>query len=855
MTPAAGSDAASKSNQTGGTLGTFAGVFTPSILTILGIILFMRLGYVVGSAGLGRALIILALANGISVLTTFSLSAVATNLRVRGGGDYYLISRTLGLEFGGAIGIVLYLAQSVSIAFYCIGFAEVTTDLLQLEWKFFPQLIAAAAVAFLFVFAWLGADWATRFQFVVMSILILALISFFIGGFIRWDGARLMQNWTAPDSAPDFWIVFAIFFPAVTGFTQGVSMSGDLKDPGKSLPLGTFWAVGISIVVYFVAAFVLAAALPQSTLISDYAAMQRTAVVGFIIVAGVVAATLSSAMASFLGAPRILQSLAGDRIFPFLLPFAKGYGPTGNPRRGVLLSTGIAYATIALGNLNLIAPVVSMFFLISYGLLNYATYYEARSASPSFRPRFRWFDARASLAGALACFSAMLAIDPIAGLVAIVVLFAVYQYLRRTAGPARWADSRRSYHLQRTRRHLLAAASEPEHPRYWRPQILLFSDDSRRRRNLLRVAGWIQGESGFTTVVKILKYEGLKTLKLKEETVTDLKRDIQAAGLEAFPLVVTSTDIDSAVGTLVQASGIGPVRPNTLLLNWIERSKSWLVYIQQMYARSLRTAFRYGCNLMVLNASPEDWDRLETVSPGDRCIDVWWRGDATSRLMLLLAYLVSRNPAWEEARIRVLSCKDNPGSAATAEDLEHLLQEVRIDAEAVIVEGGGEDYEGLVAASAEATIAFVPFRLGADRLMDPSGAPMERILPRLPITLMVLAAEDIDLDAAPEEGVAGDMAAARDSLADSEKRVRSAEKEVAEAAQSAAQIQTELQRLHAGEKPGPDAEKLTRELADAEGLLDQAKRKLAKLNAKAENAKKSAESLGVEADENGDGDK
>ena len=348
-----------------GTLGTFAGVFTPSVLTILGIILFLRLGYVVGNAGLGQALLILLLANGISVLTSISLSAIATNLKVKGGGDYYLISRTLGLEFGGAIGIVVFLAQSVSIAFYCLGFGEVVAYLFQTEFSILPQIIAALAVSFLFILAWLGADWATKFQYVVMGILAAAILSFFIGGFIRWDSAQLVQNWSASQTSMGFWVLFAIFFPAVTGFTQGVSMSGDLKDPGKSLPRGTFAAVGLSIIVYFIASVLFAAALPADVMISDYGAMKKVAYIAFLVTAGVIAATLSSAMASFLGAPRILQSLAADRIFPFLTPFAKGSGPTLNPRHGVLLSAGIAYATVAYGHLNLIAPVVSMFFLVS----------------------------------------------------------------------------------------------------------------------------------------------------------------------------------------------------------------------------------------------------------------------------------------------------------------------------------------------------------------------------------------------------------------------------------------------------------------------------------------------------------
>ena len=292
-------------------LGTFAGVFTPSVLTILGIILFLRLGYVVGNAGLGRALIIIGIANLISVLTSFSLAAVATNLKVKGGGDYYLISRTLGVQFGGAIGIVLFLAQSVSIAFYCLGFGEVVSALAGGRAWAHPQVVAAAAAGGLFLLAWLGADWATRFQYVVMGILALALISFFAGGLPQVSLHRMAANWAAPSFGGEFWVLFAIFFPAVTGFTQGVSMSGDLKDPGRSLPLGTFAAVGISILVYFGVALVFGAAAPLSELAGDYTVMNRLALWGPLIDAGVVAATLSSAMASFLGAPRILQSLAG----------------------------------------------------------------------------------------------------------------------------------------------------------------------------------------------------------------------------------------------------------------------------------------------------------------------------------------------------------------------------------------------------------------------------------------------------------------------------------------------------------------------------------------------------------------
>jgi len=832
-----------------GTLGTFAGVFTPSILTILGIILFLRLGYVVGNAGLAYALIILALANGISVLTTFSLSAIATNLKVKGGGDYYLISRTLGLEFGGAIGIVLFLAQSVSIAFYCIGFGEVLARTLAMQGTYDAQIIAAAAVGFLFIFAWLGADWATRFQYVVMTILAAALLSFFIGGISKWDNGLLIRNWTAPESGLDFWVIFAIFFPAVTGFTQGVSMSGDLKDAGKSLPQGTFIAVGISIVVYFLAAIVFAAALPAETLMSEYGSMKRVSAVAFLIRAGVIAATLSSAMASFLGAPRILQSLSGDRIFPFLLPFAKGSGTTQNPRRGVLLSAGIAFATIGLGKLNIIAPVVSMFFLISYGLLNYATYFEARADSPSFRPRFRWYDKRLSLAGALACLAVMLAINVAAGVAAMAILFGIYQYLKNTSGPARWADSRRSYHLQQIRTHLLAATEAPEHPRDWRPQLLVFSDDPHRRQHLLQFAEWLEGDTGFVTVVRILEGEGVKMLKLREEVENELRKDIAESASEAFPLVIAIPSLIQGIHTLVQAYGIGPLKVNTILLNWFEREQDKNLCIREiLYGRRIKTAFRLGCNIIVLNASENEWNKLKKVPSEKRRIDVWWWDDASSHLMLLLAYLTTRDKDWQTAKIRILApSADHPTEESMA-DFRRQLEDARIEAEPEMVFNA--KMSNVIAYSKDASLVFLPFRLKGNQPLDPFDNPVETILSGLPITALVLASEDIELEAEPEEGKAAEIAAALDALTDAEKRVQEAQKDT-EAAQKTAIAAKEkhLEQIKAeaanSEKVDSEIDALQAAYKEAEKQAEKAARRFAKARAKAETASKIVEDLGV----------
>ncbi|MBW1898847.1 MAG: amino acid permease, partial [Deltaproteobacteria bacterium] len=778
---------------------------------------------------------------GITILTTISLSAIATNLNVKGGGDYYLISRTLGLEFGGAIGIVLFLAQSVSIAFYCIGFGEVIAGLIPKgSYGAMPQIIAASAVAFLFIFAWLGADWATRFQYVVMFILLAALVSFFTGGLMQWDNSNLTQNWSAPEGGLGFWVLFAIFFPAVTGFTQGVSMSGDLKDPGKSLPTGTFLAIGVSIFVYFFGTLLFASSLSRDVLVSDYSAMNRVAAVDFLITAGVVAATLSSAMASFLGAPRILQSLAGDRIFPFLLPFAKGSGTNDNPRRGVLLSAVIALVTISLGNLNVIAPIVSMFFLISYGLLNYATYFESRSDSPSFRPRFRLYDYRISLVGCLACFGVILAIDLSAGIIAIAVLIAIYQYLLRTSGPARWADSRRSHHIQQIHEHLIAASKEPEHPRNWRPHLLVFTGDSNRREKILKFASWFKGRSGFVTAVQILEGWGAKMIRLRAEMEETLQSDIAKAGSDAFPLLVTTPTLSLGLHTILQSYGIGPLKANTILLNWIKSSDDGS---RSQYGRHLRTAYRLGCNLLVLDAKQHLWEKLENIPSKNRRIDVWWWGDASSRLMLLLAYLMTRSDDWKDSKIRVLAAGHDPESQKTVDDLKQTLDEIRIDAEPEIIAKPNAD--AISAYSSDAEFVFLPFRLKNDQLLDPFDGPLESIITRLPIVTLVLAAEDIDLDAEPEEGTANEIAEALDALANARKSARKAEKDAEEAAGIAEQ---KMQELEKGKSSGTDEQKLSEkesEAMKAEQTAIKSSRRAVKAAAKAEIAEKDAESIGA----------
>ncbi|MDJ0791694.1 MAG: amino acid permease [Acidimicrobiia bacterium] len=763
--------------RTGAALGTFAGVFTPSILTILGIILFLRTGFVVGNAGLAGALVILAIATTVSVLTSISLAAISTNIDVGPGGDYYVISRTLGVEYGGAIGVVLFVAQSVSIGFYAIGFAEATTSFLGWESQVATQVLAAVAILALFAFAWAGADVATRLQFAIMTILVLALLSFFIGAVGDFDSTRLSQSWTSAASALGFWGVFAIFFPAVTGFTQGVSMSGDLRQPARSLPAGTFAAVGVSTVVYAAVFILLAGGVPLAVLVDDDgSAMRQLAAIGALVGLGVVAATLSSAMASFLGGPRILQAMAADRVFPYIDRFEKGDGPANNPRRAVLVSLVIALLTVLLGSVNVIAPVVSMFFLISYGLINYATYFEARSASPSFRPRFRYYRSWVSLAGAILCAAVMVLINPVAGMAAILALFGIYQYLRTRDVPERWIDASQSHHFQRAVESIRAMDDELMHPRNWRPQVLVFSGEKRRRERLLRFAKWVEGNSGLTAVFHIVVGEGIRRRIEADRQQEELVAEIDALGLDVHARTVLAANGLEALPVVIQSFGVGRLRSNVVLFGWPESTDEDRL---QVYLERVREVARLGVGVISLSTDEARWQRFEATPAKERRIDVWWEDNDSGRLALLAAYLCTRAPEWGAASIRLVAASNGGKRSERQASLVAMLDEARIDAKVEVLPTTAFDrVEDLFA---DATVVLMPMHLRRGTILDPSDNDLLALVGDLPMTAAFHAAAPIVLETDPSSGIAREIADAEDAAQEARERSRKLEEQLDEA--------------------------------------------------------------------------
>ena len=345
----------------------FGGVFTPCTLTILGVIMFLRFGYVVGQAGIIYALLIIAVSKLITVLTTLSLSAIATNTEVKGGGAYFLISRSLGVEFGGAIGLVFFLAQAISVAMYVIGFTEAFVAAFP-DTGMTKAVIATICNVFVFVCVYIGAGWTIRLQYFILATLVLSLISFYVGAIPAFDVGTFTSNLSSSfDNNESINTMFALFFPAVTGIMAGANMSGDLKDPARAIPAGTLWSIVFTGMIYISLALLMGGARNASVLknIDPDAPLVIAEIAwsSWLITAGVIAATLSSALGSMMGAPRILQAFAKDNVFPSIRGFSVGAGESDEPRRATVLTFLIAQtAILAVSDLNAITPLITMFF-------------------------------------------------------------------------------------------------------------------------------------------------------------------------------------------------------------------------------------------------------------------------------------------------------------------------------------------------------------------------------------------------------------------------------------------------------------------------------------------------------------
>lgn len=719
--------------------GTFGGVFTPCTLTILGVIMFLRFGQVVGNAGVLRAICIVLTAKLITVLTALSLSAAATNTRVKGGGAYYLISRSLGIEFGGAIGVVFYVSQAIAVALYVMGFTEALIAIVP-DLAAAPRVLATVVNVVVFVCVFIGAGWAIKVQYVILGALMLAITSFALGALRLWDSALLAANWNQGyEPGQSYWIMFALFFPAVTGIMAGANMSGDLKNPGRSIPRGTLLAILFTGLVYLGVAVLLGASSSREALKTDSMIVSTNALVPLLIVVGVFAATLSSALGSMMGAPRILQALGRDKVLPFLKPFGKGSGPASEPRRATVVSFAIAQSGIMLGDLNAIAPVITMFFMITYGAINLATFFEAFSGNPSYRPTFRWCHWVLSLAGAVLCGGVMFLINALWAVVAVITMGGIYAYLRRQELQVTWGDVASGTMFERARRNLLMLEEEEYHAKNWRPAILVMGGGSADRLYIAVYGRRLAGKHGLLMLGHVLVGDADELLERHVKVQPALRKLIADNELEAFPVVTIAPELTAGISSLIQCCGVGALRPNMVLLGWNTDPGK-----RADFEANLRTVVRLGRSMAVLRClePPEDiWDiRSGTV-------DVWWQGKgANGHLMLLLAYVLCRDPDMRGRKVRLIRMlPSETGREETLTHLRKLSEEVRIPAEGVVVVG--EDFAQVVRAqSARASLVMLGM---ADPREQEDGfvSRLEFLAADLPNVLFVYSAGDMSLHA------------------------------------------------------------------------------------------------------------
>ncbi|MCF7847718.1 MAG: hypothetical protein K9M45_02620 [Kiritimatiellales bacterium] len=724
----------------GYSFGTFKGVYTPSVLTIFGVVMYLRFGWVLGNVGLPATLLIVTIATSITFFTGLSISAMATNMKVGTGGAYYIISRSLGLETGVAIGLPLFFARAFGVAFYIAGFSEalmaVVNPLPMLDPALTAKLISVATLIGLTALAYISADLALKVQFLIFAAIGASLVSLFLGN----PGAAplMVEPGTVVPLKLGFWVVFAVFFPAVTGIEAGLGLSGDLKNPAKSLPLGTMAAVATGYLVYMVLPiFISAKVANPDILLVDLNIMTSIARWGFLIVVGVFAASLSSALGSLLGAPRMLQALANDRVIPRFI--GRGFGKDkADPRIATAISFAVALAAVLLGDLNLIAPILSMFFLMSYGLLNLSAGLEGLIESPSWRPKFR-VPSWVSLFGALSCFTVMLMINAGSTIVAYLIIGVVFYLVKRRRLNAHWADMSYGILTLLVRFAIRRMSKLKPDERTWRPNILALSGSPRTRWHLVEMAHALARHNSALTVASILPVEDWSAEKV-QSTESMMREYLQKRDVEALVKIFPSPDMITGAEALVRAYGYGPLVPNTILLGETKNEDSF-----NDFARLIQLIYRTQRNLILLREATQE-------APEDaETIDVWWGGNQDNiGLMLTLAYLIKQSPVWRESQLvvkTIVAGEEERGAAQ--ERLETFIEEQRLPATAqVIVRQEQSTFDLIRQSSSDSSLVFMGMRPPKqDETIDEYSQYYGNLIDAtggMPSLALVLAAENIE---------------------------------------------------------------------------------------------------------------
>ncbi|CAO1414154.1 unnamed protein product [Diamesa tonsa] len=794
-------DPDAKPAQPSARMGTLIGCFLPCIQNIFGVILFIRLTWVVGTAGAICGFAIVLTCCCVTMLTAISMSAIATNGVVPAGGSYFMISRSLGPEFGGAVGMLFYTGTTLAAAMYIVGAVEIVLTYMAPWMSIFGdftkdqdamfnnfRVYGTCLLIIMGCIVYVGVKFVNKFATVALLCVIFSIIAVYTGIFTNINGndnlfmcvlgKRLVKDininnctkdiggplhnlyctsdkpadcdpyyaannisivrgikglssgvfydnlmpsfldygqYIAYGKAPEdietlerpsynqikaditttFTILIGIFFPSVTGIMAGSNRSGDLADAQKSIPIGTICAILTTSTVYLSCVMLFAGTVDNLLLRDKFGqSIGGKLVVAniawpneWVILIGSFLSTLGAGLQSLTGAPRLLQAIAKDGIIPFIQPFAVS-SSRGEPTRALILTICICQCGILLGNVDLLAPLLSMFFLMCYGFVNLACAVQTLLRTPNWRPRFKYYHWTLSFFGLALCIAIMFMTSVTFALLAMGMAILIYKYIEYRGAEKEWGDGIRGLALSAARYSLLRLEEGQPHTKNWRPQLLILTklndDLMPKYRKLFAFVSQLKAGKGLTVCVACIPGDYVKRHQAAITAKANLRKFMEDEKVKGFVDVLVTKNIPEGLTHIVQTTGLGGLKPNTVILGWPygwrqdEDKRSWQAFLQ-----TVRTISSARMALMVpkgINFFPD------TASKIGGNIDVWWVVH-DGGLLMLLPFLLKQHRTWKNCKMRIFTIaqmEDN--SIQIKKDLKIFLYHLRIEAEVEVVE-------------------------------------------------------------------------------------------------------------------------------------------------------------------------
>ncbi|XP_037543466.1 solute carrier family 12 member 9 [Nematolebias whitei] len=772
-------------------LNTFFGVMVPTVLSMFSIVLFLRTGFVVGHAGLLQGLLMIFVAYTIISLTILSICAISTNGAIQGGGAYYMISRSLGPEFGGSIGLMFFMAKVFACGEYVLGLVEAILNVFGADAeslvsggaRVLPQgywytvLYSTVILLLCLIVCLVGAHIYSRTAFAILLVVTVSLLSIFISSvavkpqvfvivhqgpgnqtlrynasYTGFSATTLKNNLGSgysldysTNSVMSFASVFAVMFTSCTGIMAGANMSGELKTPSVSIPRGTIIAVFYTFVVYVLLFILASATCDRTLLIQDYGFFQRISLWPPLVTVGIYCASLSAAMCAMIGASRILHALAVDHLFGWPLAPAAITSNSGNPWVAVLYTWGLAQCVVFAGQLNAVAGLVTVFYLLAYAAVDLACLALEWASAPNFRPTFQLFSWHTCLLGILSCLVMMFVINPVYSSGSIVLLLLLLLFLHYRSPTSSWGYISQALIFHQVRKYLLMLDVRKDHVKFWRPQVLLMVANPRSSCQLILFVN--QLKKGGLYVLGHVQLGDLDSLpsdpvQTKYNFWLSL---VDKLGVKAFVDLTLSPSVRQGTQHLLRITGLGGMKPNMLILGFYDNcvpDDFFLqdsAFCQSSVKQGGEDEYNFGVDLPSLQAyfppvrhvesprwlQPEEYvgiisdalkmnknvclgryffqlqgENKDSKTDGsERIIDVWPLNllqpgscdyqDVCSLFLLQMACVLNMSSKWRHARMRIFlnveTGSGDQGWLVNEEAFRELLKKLRIRASIKIV--------------------------------------------------------------------------------------------------------------------------------------------------------------------------